>query len=227
MKYEAIGDYATAARFLQLPPGENLAAAHQGNFGPYTRTSRAAINLISDDPNGSVEAGLPLGQERVGVLTVGGTTADLILVRVDDPVAGKIWLVSRAVAGEYSQALRPAGERKANGGQSNQACSTKRPSDPGDVVDAMARLAALDSARVVTGLAVDFSAERAAASLVQAPQTSFQDSLGYTSWHAAQVHDCDPAAWLFRVPAAAAAFVSRLLCSFPGSPPGGMFRLAR
>jgi MscS family membrane protein len=32
---------------------------------------------------------------RAGVLTVAGTTADVILVRVDDPDSGKIWLVSR------------------------------------------------------------------------------------------------------------------------------------
>ena len=57
---------------------------------------QGAINLLSDDPNGSVEAGLPLGQVRAGVVKVGDTTADMILVRVDDPVAGKIWLVSRA-----------------------------------------------------------------------------------------------------------------------------------
>ena len=104
-------------------------------------------------------------------MTVGGTTADMILVRVDDPVVGKIWLVSRKYAGEYPEALRPAGERKANGSQSNQACSTKRPRNTGDVIYAMARLAAVDPARVVTSLAVDFLAQRAQASLVQAPQS--------------------------------------------------------
>ena len=57
---------------------------------------QGSINLVSDDPNGSVEAGLLPGQVRAGVVKVGGTTADVILVRVDDPVAGKIWLVSRA-----------------------------------------------------------------------------------------------------------------------------------
>ena len=41
MKYEASGDYDTAARFLQLPPGENLANSPR-NFGYCTRTSRAA-----------------------------------------------------------------------------------------------------------------------------------------------------------------------------------------
>jgi len=32
MKYEATGDYTTAARFLQLPPGENVSSSPR-NFG--------------------------------------------------------------------------------------------------------------------------------------------------------------------------------------------------
>ena len=94
MKYDTSGDYITAARFLQLPPGENLAELTK-EFRVLYPNFQGSINLVSDDPNGSVEAGLPPGQERVGVLTVGGITADLILVRVDDPAAGKIWLISR------------------------------------------------------------------------------------------------------------------------------------
>ncbi len=94
MKYETSGDYATAARFLQLPPDENLVELTR-EFRVLYPNFQGSINLVSDDPNGSVEAGLSPGQERAGVLTVDGTTADIILVRVDDPAAGKIWLVSR------------------------------------------------------------------------------------------------------------------------------------
>jgi MscS family membrane protein len=94
LKYEASGDYITAARFLQLPPGENLAQLTK-EFRMLSPNFQGAINLLSDDPGGSVEAGLPLGQVRAGVVTVGGATADMILVRVDDPVAGEIWLISR------------------------------------------------------------------------------------------------------------------------------------
>jgi MscS family membrane protein len=95
MKYEASGDYATAARFLQLPPGENLAQLTK-EFRMLNPNFQGTPNLVSDDPNGSVEAGLPPGQVRAGVLTVGSTTADMILVRVDEPAVGKIWLISRA-----------------------------------------------------------------------------------------------------------------------------------
>jgi MscS family membrane protein len=38
---------------------------------------------------------LPPGHERAGVLEVGKAKAEVILVRVDDPVVGKVWLVSK------------------------------------------------------------------------------------------------------------------------------------
>ncbi len=95
MKYEASGDYTTAARFLELPPGANVAQLTK-EFRVLNGNFQGSINLLSDDPNGSVEAGLPPGQVRAGTVKVGNTTADVILVRVDDPAVGKIWLVSRA-----------------------------------------------------------------------------------------------------------------------------------
>ncbi len=97
LKYEASGDYETAARFLQIPPGQHInlpqLARQLHTIYPYFQGN---LNLLSDDPNGSVEPGLPLGQVRAGTTTIHGTTADLILVRVNDPVAGKIWLISRS-----------------------------------------------------------------------------------------------------------------------------------
>ena len=95
------GDYETAARYLQPTAGQSTSLAQvaqqfhalQGNFV-------GNIGLLSDDPNGTVEPGLPPGQIRAGALVVAGTTVDVILVRVDDPSSGKIWLISkRTVAG--------------------------------------------------------------------------------------------------------------------------------
>ena len=94
LKYESIGDYATASRYLQLPPGLNLAELTK-EFRSLYPNFQGSINLVSDDPNGTVETGLPSGEERAGVLTVGDEKLDMVLVRVDDPEAGKIWLVSR------------------------------------------------------------------------------------------------------------------------------------
>jgi MscS family membrane protein len=51
--------------------------------------------LLSDDPNGTIEPGLPPGQVRASVWTVGSTAVDVILVRVDEPASGKVWLISK------------------------------------------------------------------------------------------------------------------------------------
>jgi MscS family membrane protein len=61
------------------------------------------IALLSDDPNGTIEAGLPPSEIRAGVLTVGGMTADVILVRVDDPESGKIWHISQETIAKVPQ----------------------------------------------------------------------------------------------------------------------------
>jgi MscS family membrane protein len=96
LKYEQRGDYATARRYLQLPPGQDT---NMVQFAKELRvlypSFQGSINLLSDDPNGTVESALPPGQVRAGAVTVGGITADIILVRVDDPASGKIWLVSQ------------------------------------------------------------------------------------------------------------------------------------
>jgi len=97
-------DFATAARYLQQSPGKEtdlvqvakeLEALHSKFTGD--------IGLLSDDPNGSIESGLPPGEVRAGVLTVGSTTADVILVRVEDPESGKIWLISQQTVARIPQ----------------------------------------------------------------------------------------------------------------------------
>jgi MscS family membrane protein len=108
LKYAEREDFATAARYLQSTPGQDT------DFVQLAKELRALhskfkghIDLLSDEPSGTVEAGLPPGEVRAGVLTVGGTSTDLILVRVDDPAAGKIWLVSKdtvaKIPGLYAQ----------------------------------------------------------------------------------------------------------------------------
>jgi MscS family membrane protein len=96
LKYMARGDYVTAARYLQKPPGKTfnipqfakqiqiLQRRYQGDFA-----------LLSDDPNGEVDNGLPPGEMRAGSIRVGDSSEDVILVRVNDPTWGKIWLVSQ------------------------------------------------------------------------------------------------------------------------------------
>jgi len=89
-------DYETAARYLQPTPGRNTNLAQRAReFQALHGNFTGSIGLLSDDPNGTIEPGLPPGQVRAGVLTVGSMAADIILVRVNDPASGKIWLISK------------------------------------------------------------------------------------------------------------------------------------
>jgi MscS family membrane protein len=108
VKYLDRDDFGTAARYLQPPPGQeaNLAQLAKEFQALHTRF-RGNIALLSDDPKGAVEPGIPLGETRAGVVTIEGKTTDVILVRVDDPESGKIWLVSKetvaAIPALYAQ----------------------------------------------------------------------------------------------------------------------------
>jgi MscS family membrane protein len=96
LKYEQREDYGTAALYLQPTPGRDTNLAQQAKELQAMHSKlRADIGLLSDDPNGTVDAGLPPGYIRAGVLALGSTTTDVILVRVDDPASGKIWLISK------------------------------------------------------------------------------------------------------------------------------------
>jgi MscS family membrane protein len=112
LRSENRGDYASAALCLQATDGVNLedqlkqlrARALRSNF-------KGDIALLSDDPNGVPERGLPPGQVRAGLFQVGALTSDVVLVRVDDPNWGKIWLVPReSIAG--AQRIFEAKERE-------------------------------------------------------------------------------------------------------------------
>jgi MscS family membrane protein len=89
-------DYLTAARYLQSSPGQeaNLLQRVRELYALRSKFT-GSIALLSDQPGGTIEPGLPPGEARVGVLTVGSMTAEVILVRVDDPESGKIWLISK------------------------------------------------------------------------------------------------------------------------------------
>lgn len=96
LKYAERQDYTTAARYLQLPPGREANAMQLAKeFQALHAKFKGDLALLSDDPKGTVESGLPPGEVRAGVLAVGDETVDVILVRVDDPAGGKVWLISR------------------------------------------------------------------------------------------------------------------------------------
>ena len=97
LKYAESEDFATAARYLQPAPGQDTMELVQRlkEIRALRSKFKGDIDLLSDEPNGSIEAGLPLGEVRAGVIKVGSTTVDVILVRVIDPDSGEIWLISK------------------------------------------------------------------------------------------------------------------------------------
>jgi MscS family membrane protein len=96
LKYIEREDYENAARYLQPTPTRNTDLIQRAKeFQALQQSFKSSIALLSDDPNGTVEPGLSPGQMRAGVWAVGGSTVDVILVRVDDPALGKIWLLSK------------------------------------------------------------------------------------------------------------------------------------
>ena len=84
----------SATQYLQVTPGlqqspESLARDLKTLLDRYQ-----AFTSISDDPAGALNDGLPIDRERVGPLTIGDQVAEINLVRVTDPQAGQVWLVS-------------------------------------------------------------------------------------------------------------------------------------
>jgi MscS family membrane protein len=90
------GDYGIAAQYLQMSPsrrqseGEETArklkvvldSAFTGRFKNFTQ------------PEGIPQEGVPLGRQKLGTISSGDVETDLDLVRVTDPNAGKVWLIS-------------------------------------------------------------------------------------------------------------------------------------
>jgi MscS family membrane protein len=96
LEYSERGDYETAARYLQPTPGQDTNLPQRAKeFRALQGKLQGNIGLVIDNPSDTVEPRLSPGEVRAGVFTVSGTTADVFLVRVDDPASGKIWLISR------------------------------------------------------------------------------------------------------------------------------------
>jgi MscS family membrane protein len=96
LKYSEREDYETAARYLQATPKQDTNLTQRAEeLHALQQRFKGNIGLLSDVPDGTVGLGLPPRQVQAGVLSVGGTTVDVILVRVDDKTSGKIWLISK------------------------------------------------------------------------------------------------------------------------------------
>src|SRR6202521_370014 len=91
------GNYSMAAQYLQLSParrqteGEQLAAKLKVVMD---RALAGSLKDVSTQPEGTPQEGVPPDRQKLGTMSSGDIEADLELVRVSDPKAGKIWLIS-------------------------------------------------------------------------------------------------------------------------------------
>ena len=89
------GENSIAAQYFQMSAarrqseGEQLAVKLK-----YVMDHAFAGNLkgLSTQPEGTPQEGVPLGQQRIGIMSAGDVEVDVNLVRVNDPNVGKIWL---------------------------------------------------------------------------------------------------------------------------------------
>jgi MscS family membrane protein len=90
------GDYSIAAQYLQMTP-----ARRQSEGDALAEKLYVAMNIAfagslrpSRQPEGTPQEDVPLDRQKLGTMSAGDVDASLELVRVTDPSAGKIWLIS-------------------------------------------------------------------------------------------------------------------------------------
>lgn len=91
------GNYLNAAQYLQLSPARRESQGEQVAIALKTVLDRAfvgSLKSISTNPEGSLQPGIPADREKIGTLSIDDTDVDVMLIRVNDPNAGKIWLFS-------------------------------------------------------------------------------------------------------------------------------------
>jgi MscS family membrane protein len=91
------GNNGIAAQYLQMSParrqteGESMAANLKVVMD---RAFAGSLKNVSTQPEGTPQEGVPPGRQDLGTMSSGDVEADLQLLRVSDPTAGKIWLIS-------------------------------------------------------------------------------------------------------------------------------------
>jgi MscS family membrane protein len=97
LQHSQAGEYSIAAQYLQMSAarrqadGEQIATQLKAVMDSSAFTGRVGNFNQSE---GTPQEGVPLGRQRLGTMSSGDIEADLDLVRVSDPSAGKIWLIS-------------------------------------------------------------------------------------------------------------------------------------
>ncbi|MGA7365593.1 MAG: mechanosensitive ion channel family protein [Candidatus Sulfotelmatobacter sp.] len=90
------GDYSIAAQYLQMSPGRRQSEGDALAMKLNVAMNRAFAGSLrpSRDPEGTPQEDVPLDRQMLGTMSSGDVEVELELVRVVDPSAGKIWLIS-------------------------------------------------------------------------------------------------------------------------------------
>jgi MscS family membrane protein len=89
-------DLVAASSYMQLTDKQkpNASVLAQDLKDLMDRYFTEPLSQISDSPTGALDDGLPLDREHVGPLKMKDKAVNIIMVRVNDPVSGEIWLIS-------------------------------------------------------------------------------------------------------------------------------------
>lgn len=92
------GNYTTAAQYLQMSPARRQSEGEQLASQLYSVLNSPAATSVRvgsfTQPEGIPQEGVALGRQKLGTMSSGDVEADLDMVRVSDPSAGRIWLIS-------------------------------------------------------------------------------------------------------------------------------------
>jgi len=109
------GNYAIAARYLQMSAarrqteGEELA---QKLKAVMDTAFTGSLKHVSTQPQGALQEGVPSDRQKLGTMSSGDVEAELELVRVSDPGAGKIWLIASDTLAKVPELYDQAEARK-------------------------------------------------------------------------------------------------------------------
>ncbi len=110
------GDYARAAEYLDL---SRIAPARRTELGPaLARDLRLVIDQavpitpddLSDQPEGSAQAGLRAGQALIGTVTTQAGPVPLLLQRMPGPEDGRAWKVAATTVAQIPRLHREVGQ---------------------------------------------------------------------------------------------------------------------
>jgi MscS family membrane protein len=92
----AAGNYSIAAQYLQMSAARRQSEGDALAMKLFTAMNSAFSGSLrpSRQPEGTLQEDVPPGRQRLGTMSAGDVDAELELVRVTDPTAGKIWLIS-------------------------------------------------------------------------------------------------------------------------------------